>query len=234
MDIIESATQDPAAVSAEGTPAPAPAPKPGRGKVATKFIGSDKDSDLAAAIARILAQMTGNALFPAPVPTLDTLKKAGDAFVVAVHGNDGGKAAVIHRDQTRAAVEEVLRELAAYVQLASQGDKLRIVRSGFPAQRERGVATAQPIGAPTGLKARRGTSSGQVHVRCASVPTARLYQWRYASAQAPGAWTVVETSSATSTVLEGLAAGALYTLQVRAYGKRGTSDWSEGVSLIAS
>jgi len=229
-----SVKQGSAAVPAEGTPAPVPAAKPGRAKVAVTFIGSSKDGDLAAAIAAILAAMTGNPTYPSPTPTLATLTNTGDAFVAAVQANDGGTAGVVRRNQARQAVEEVLRELAAYVQHASQGNKLRLLSSGFPAQRDRGAAVKQPIGPPVGLKVVRGKASGQLFVRCKRVPSARLYQWRYASAAVQGAWTLADTSSSTSDVIDGLAAGTLYTLQVRAYGKRGASDWSEGVSVIVA
>jgi hypothetical protein len=207
---------------------------PGKAKVAVSFIGRDKDLVLAGMIAGILAAMTGNAVYAAPLPTLATLTTARDAFVAAVQGNDGGAAAVVKRNQARAAVEEVLRELAAYVQHACQGDLLRLMGSGFPAQSQRGVAVVQPLLPPTGLKVSRGNASGQVLVRCAQVPSARLYQWRYASAQTPTAWTLVDTSSSSAKTLEGLAAGTLYTLQVRALGKRGASDWSQGVTLMAA
>jgi len=207
---------------------------PGKAKVAISFIGRDKDTDLAATIAGILAAMTGNAVYATPLPTLATLTTARDAFVAAVQGNDGGAAAVVRRNQARAAVEEVLRELAAYVQHACQGDLLRLLQSGFPAQRQRGVPAEQPLPAPTGLKVRRGNASGQVKVRCERMPSARLYQWRYASAQAPTEWTLVDTSSSSSETLEGLAAGTVYTWQVRAFGKRGASDWSQGVTLMAA
>ena len=94
------------------------------------------------------------------------------------------------------------------------------------------MSPPQPIGPPVGLKLRRGKASGQVYMRCGRVPGARLYQWRYALGQTPTAWTLGDTSTSTSGMLEGLASGTLYVWQVRAYGKRGASDWSESASLM--
>ena len=234
QSVNESAIQVSAAVAAEGTPVPAVAAKPGNAKVATTFIGRYKDVDLAAAIARILVAMAGNVAYPSPVPTLATLTTAGDAFVAAVHGNDGGTVAVVRRDQTRASVEELLRELAAYVQHACQGDLLRLLSSGFPAQRQRSAGVEQPLLPPTVVKLRNGNASGQVIARCAHVRSARLYQWRYATAQAPTVWTLEDTTSTIVYTLTGLIPATQYLMQVRAFGKSGASNWSDSVALIAT
>ena len=208
--------------------------KPGHAKVAIRFVTQFKDRDLVAAIARILAGMTGNAAYPSPSPSLAELTAVRDAFEVAVLANDGGTRAVVARDQAREPAEAVLRELAAYVQHACKGDLLTLLGSGFPAQRPRGAPVVQPVQAPVGLKLRRGKASGQVFLRCTPVETARLYQWRFASVQAPNAWTVTDTTTAASFTLEGLAAGTQYLLQVRAFGLRGSSDWSDSMTYVAS
>ena len=236
QSVNESAKQDSAAVSAEGSPVPVPVPvnKAGKAKVATTFIQRDKDTDLAAAIAHILAAMMGNAAYPAPAPTLAALTTAHDAFVAAVDANDGGVRAVVARDQARAELEEVTRQMAAYVQHASMGNRLTLLASGFPAQRDRSAGVVQPLSPPTGLQLRHGKASGQVIVRCARVRSARLYQWRYATAQAPTVWTVEDTTSRTTSTLTGLAAATQYVVQVRVLGKQGASDWSDSAVLIVT
>ena len=208
--------------------------QPGRAKVGISFITALKDDDLAAAIARILVGMTGNAAYPLPSPSLANLMAARDAFVAAVHANDGAKQQVVARDLARAPVEEVLRELATFVQHACKGDLLTLLGSGFPAQRARGPVPVQPVQAPVGLRLRRGKASGQVLVRCTPVAGARVYQWRFATVQAPTAWTSADTTAAASYRLDGLVAGTQYLLQVRAFGRRGGSDWSESLTYVAS
>jgi len=232
--VNETANQVSAAVSAGGAPAPAAALTPGRYKVATAFLLRFKDDDLSAAIALILNAMTGNAAYPSPVPTLATLAASGSAFTAAVQANDGGTGAVARRDQARAGVVEVVRQLAPYVQHASEGDRVTLLTSGFPLQRLRGGGGAQPIAAPTGVKIRRGQASGQVVVRCTRVPTARVYEWRYAPAATPTAWTLTDTAAAASRVIEGLVPATQYVVQVRAHGRVGASDWSESVTEVAS
>ena len=227
--------QVPAAVSAGGMLAPTPAVTPGTAKVSTTWVMRLKDVDLCAAIARIVKGMTGNAAYPLPVPTLATLTASGDAFTAAVQANDGGAAAVVRRNQARAAVVLLLRQLATYVQHAGDGDPLVLMGSGFPLQKQRGVAgVLQPIPAPTGLTIQRGPASGQVLVRCKRVPSARVYEWRYAPAATPNAWTLSGTAAASGRVLDGLVPATLYVVQVRAHGRVGASDWSESVTVVAS
>ena len=197
QSINESAKQVPAIAPEVATDAPAVVS--GDAKVATAFIKQNKDGDLAAACDRILVAMTGNANYPSPVPTLVTLTAARDAFVAAVVANDGGTKAVVARNQARAALALALRQMAAYVQHACQGNLLCLLSSGYPAQRERSVGVVQPLLPPTGVKVRQGKASGQVLVRCAQVVSARLYQWRYATAQAPTVWTIEDTTSTSPT-----------------------------------
>jgi hypothetical protein len=47
-------------------------------------------------------------------------------------------------------------------------------------------------------------------------------------------WTVEDTNSTVAYTLTGLTPGTQYLLQVRAYGKRGASDWSDSAVLIAT
>ena len=97
-----------------------------------------------------------------------------------------------------------------------------------------GAGSVQPIAAPTGLKIRRGKASGEAVVRCSRVPTARVYEWRFATVATPTAWTLSDTASAASRVLDGLVPGTIYVVQVRAHGRVGASDWSESVTLVAA
>jgi len=203
--------------------------------VAFGFIRKAKDGDLIAASGRIEACIAVS--FPSSEPSLAELTAARDAFVAAVQANDGGTKVIALRDQARRPLERILRELAAYVQHASRGDQIRVLASGFAIRRTSGHAprvASELLQAPVGLRIRRGKASGQVFVRCKAVRWARLYQWRYATAQAPASWIFAETSSSSASVIEGLVAGTQYKLQVRAYGRRGASDWSENVTLFAS
>ena len=176
----------------------------------------------------------GQCSVPAPAPTLAKLTNAHDAFVAAMEANDGGAKAVLARDQAREVLEGVVWQLATYVQHACQGNRLVLLTSGFTAQRLPSAGVAQPLAPPTALKVRLGRASGQASVRCARVRSARLYQWRYATAQAPTVWTLGDTTSRIVSTLTGLVPATQYLMQVRALGKQGASDWSDNAAMVAA
>jgi len=202
---------------------------PGKAKVAIAFLNRDTDAALIVDSGRILAGMTANASYPAPVPALADVTTARNAFVAAVNGQ-GGPLVVIARRQLRVQLVALLRSLALYVQQNCKGDALILLGSGYPVQK-----TRQPAGqlsAPVNLRLVRGTISGQLKARCNGVDQAGSYQWRYATAAAPTAWTEMDPTLSPSIVLSGLLRGTDYVVQVRAFGRLGPSDWSVGSTLM--
>ena len=207
---------------------------PARAKVATSFIVKATDMELLAISGRILAGLTGNAGYASPVPTLAMLLAARNAYANAVNALDRGATSTAARNKTRGALAQVLRDLALYVQHTCQGDLVMLNSSGFPAQRRRGAVVLEAPQPPAQIKLTRGPVSGQVKVRCKSVAGAVLYQCRYATAAAPTAWTLSDTSTSGGLLLDGLVPVTAYLVQARAYGKRGCSDWSDSATVVAS
>ena len=232
---IESATTE--AATTEATPVRSSAVIPpvaiaaGRAKVTTVFLTRSSDAVLIAASGRILEAMTGNAQYPAPVPALAGIVTARNAFVAAANAPKSGTLGVIARRQLRAQLVGLLRSLALYVQQTGNGDPVILLSSGYPLQKTRQPAGLLP--APLNLRLARGTISGQLNVRCNKVAQAGTYQWRYATAAAPTVWTLVDPTMAARVMLEGLAPGTQYVVQVRAVGTQGPSDWTGTASLMA-
>ena len=205
---------------------------PKRAKPAIAFVDRFGDRDLLAIVELILARMRDNPSYPAPSPSLDVVATAFDAFKAAVLDLDGGRRSTTVRDVARAELVPLLRELAAYVQHASRGDHRVVLASGFPVQRRRGPTRLDPPPVPTDLRLRHGSAKGQVLVACKPMRAAWLYQWRYARVDAPDDWTLLPTSSVAKMTLQGLPRGIELLVQVRAYGKRGTSDWSDAATWM--
>jgi hypothetical protein len=206
---------------------------PGKARIAILFLNRETDANLIVTSGRILAGMTGNASYPAPIPPLADVATARNAYVAAVNAVNAvknGSLAVIARKQLRTQLSTLLRSLALYVQQNCKGDPLILLGSGYPVQK-----TRQPSGllsAPVNLRLARGTNSGQLKARCNKVPLAGSYQWRYATVAAPTAWTQVDPTLAASITLSGLVRGTEYVVQVRAVGTLGPSDWSVGSTLM--
>ena len=206
------------------------APLPGKAKVAIRFLTHEKDAALAVSSGRILVAMTGNAHYPAPLPALADVAAARNAFLVAMNAPKTGTPGVITRRQLRKQLEAQLRALALYVQQACSGDTVVLLGSGYPVQRAR-----QPVGqlpAPVNLRLARGKITGQLVVRSSQVAQAGSYQWRYATAAAPTAWTFVNPTLAARVAINGLVPGTQYVVQGRAVGSQGPSDWSDAASLM--
>jgi hypothetical protein len=230
MNTISNAST-PAAESSPPPAASTPSPR-SRAKVSIQFLNRENDADLRVAIDRILASMRNNAGYPAPVPDLASIDTARNTFAAAVTALDRSKASLVRRNNARAALVPMLRDLALYVQHASQGDLDALIASGFPVQKGR-----LPVGtpsAPQNLRLRNGPVSGQLIGRCAPVRPAVSYQWRYASASAPTVWTLADPVASASITLEGLTRGTDYIVQVRAIGRKGPSDWSDAATLMAA
>jgi hypothetical protein len=218
------------------TPSPSPLAATNVGALAKPsitFVVRSSDDNLATISGRILAGMTANAAYPAPVPTLVVLAAARAAFVAAVNANDRGKVGIAARDKARRQLGQVLRDLALFVQQHSGGDLVTLLSSGYPAQRRRGAAVKAAPAAPVGIRLQPGPLSGQVSGLCDRVVGAVLYQWRYATAQAPTAYTQTDTDSKARVTFGNLVPGTQYLVQVRACGKRGSSDWSDPVAVYA-
>lgn len=204
-----------------------------KSKVAISFLNDHTDAKLVVAIGRIIDSMTGNLTYHAPVPTLAVVATARDSFVSAVNALDRGKDSTLRRNVARAAVVQLLRDLALHVQHTSGGDLATLASSGYPVQKGRG----QPIGvllAPQNVRLRPARNSGQMRALCDRVPAALTYQWRFATAQAPTVWTQFDPVSTASFTLLNLVPGTSYVVQARAFGTKGPSDWSGSATLMAA
>jgi len=200
-------------------------------KPSITFLTQSSDGKLAIALGHILDAMLGNTHFVNPVPTLADIGAARDTYVTAVNALDRSRATTVARDNARAAVVQLVRDLALYVQQTSKGDMATLLTSGFPAQKSK----RQPAGvllAPQNVRLRTARISGQMLARARTVPEAKAYQWRYATALAPTVWTVLDPVTTASITLVNLTPGTNYIVQARAIGTRGSSDWSDGATLM--
>jgi hypothetical protein len=226
-DVVTATPPSPGTTAVAVPPTVAPV---GKAKVAISYLSETSDANLIVAIQSIVTGMTGNAAYPAPNPPLANITAARDSFIAAVNAAKDSRRQIVVRNQQRATVVALLRTLAHYVQVASGGDLPTLLGSGFIAQRGR-----QPVGplpAPANLRLARGSNSGQIIARCQKLKQARAYEWRYATAAAPTAWVEVDATFAASFTITGLVPGTRYSVQVRALGTAGPSDWSDAAMLM--
>jgi hypothetical protein len=217
---------------------PPPSTTPGtivmNAKIAITFLTKSPDKTLVTLGARIIESMTGNAAYPAPFPTLAVVVAAQASYASAVNGLDRGTDSIALRNKTRAALAQVLRNLALYVQYASGGDKVTLLSSGFPVQAPKKRGTVGLLGIPQNVRLRRTRNSTQLVALCKAMTSASSYQWRYANAATPTVWTQPDPATAARYTLENVVPGTSYIVQVRAFGTSGPSDWSDSATLMAA
>jgi hypothetical protein len=75
--------------------------------------------------------------------------------------------------------------------------------------------------------------TGQMIARCERMRSALTYQWRYARAATPTAWTQADTVSKASFTVSGLTVGTVYVVQARVVGTSGASNWSDSATSMS-
>src|SRR6266550_8760870 len=89
----------------------------------------------------VISGMTGNDSYLAPPVTMAALQTASDDFTAKLAAAQlGGPAATAAKNNSRATLMGMLRQLASYVQMNSNGDLVLLLGSGFEAQGTKGAS----------------------------------------------------------------------------------------------
>src|SRR3954453_20521100 len=111
-------------------------------KIATGFARYT-DNNLAEKAQHIVNSLTGNAAYPAPNPELPDVQAAIDLFTTALANQaNTGKQGTLVKNQRRDVLEQLLSDLALYVQTLGGNDAVKLQSSGYDLQKGKGA----PIG----------------------------------------------------------------------------------------
>jgi len=198
-------------------------------KPSISFLTGDSDALLITDTGSIITAMTGNASYPTPAPTLTVVQTALNDFIAAVaDAANGGVTLTAIKNDKRADLVALLRELASYVQVACKGDLTVLLGSAFPIQKPQRF----PIGvlpAPTGLTVTLGSRTGELNASATPIPGAGIYNWRVMAAAQPTVVVQSAQTTAASNIFDNLTPGVVYNIQANAVGSAGPSDWSDPV-----
>jgi len=179
------------------------------------------DTDLIAFTRNVITLMTGNAHYPTPSPTLETVTTAVNALETAVHDAlDGGKIAIATRNAARAEMLSLLRQLASYVTGNCNSELVALLSSGFEA-----VKAPAPVGvlpAPENLRLSVTGISGELFLRFDRVPNAANYSVQVATSP-DGPWQDQALSTSTRVMISDLTPGKVYWVRSAANGTAGQS-----------
>lgn len=174
----------------------------------------------------IVEQMTGNSNFATPTPSLAVMTEAIDKLEAAYEAAlDGGKTrkAAMNREAER--LIELVVQLAAYVQLESQGNEAIILSSGFDVRAAASASRAPET--PLEIKRVSSTREGEVDLKWAPVKHARAYILE--SNDNPSdekGWTFVDVSCKAGYTASDLNSLSIKWFRVAAVGIKGRSDFS--------
>jgi len=193
-------------------------------------------ADLVLRATAIHTGMAGNPAYPNPPVDMGVLETAIDSYVVSIgEALDGGKKAVIQRNQQREALSKMLQLLGLYVEIHCKDDMTTFLSSGFEAAFTTRTPS-QPLPPARILRVDQG-NTGQLLVNIKSLPGALSYEVRHVplGTDTPGTWTTTTlTSAKKASPVNGLRPGMTYAFQVRALGKLGYTDWSDSATRMCT
>jgi hypothetical protein len=192
----------------------------------TKFT----DSGLSTKSSYIADKLTDNAAFTAPKPTIADFKAAIVLYNLALGKVEyGTKEDTVNKNNLRAALVALLKELADYVQTTSGGDEALILSTGFDVNKK--PSTVGELDKPENLTAKPGSNKGTIMLTCDVVDYANFYEFEYRelTPAGNGIW-IQKTSTKRKLQIDGLISGKQYEFRVAGAGSYPTRVWSEIVT----
>ena len=176
-----------------------------------------------------VTMLTGNATYPTPTPTLVALTAACVALDTANQAYDfnRGKVDKEARDVAFAALKELVRELAGYVQAHCNNEKELIISAGFDVRR-----LSEPLGAlpaPGDVRALVTPYPGRLEVRWKGVRGRLLYALFMTATDPldPAGWSLIAQTSKNRYTAEGLTSNTVYSFRLQTIATAGVSPVSD-------
>ena len=197
-------------------------------KVNTSF-NRGRDGDLVNDGFRIADDMKDNPYYLEPNPAVAELLKATQEYQQSLYDAAGrDQTLVAIKDAKRAVLRNMLSQLAEYVNTVSNGDRAKLLSSGFKLARVRGEADDMK---PIGELEIRTDAPEQATVRVKRVPGAKAYVYEYTTGVVTNESTwVSKTVSEPLYTFRGLQSGVKYSFRVIAIGRNEKSVHSPIVS----
>jgi hypothetical protein len=179
----------------------------------------------------IVKRMTDNPSFPNPTPTLAAVTATIDDLQVAeTAALARTKGAVATRNDKRAALVLLLKQLRGYIQTTADAS----VENGAAIIESAGAAVRKtPARRARAFAAKAGAVSGTVKVMATAAGRRASYEWHY-SADGGKTWIPAPVTLQAKATIAGLSPGATVLFKYRPVTKAGEGDWSQPASLVVS
>jgi len=185
---------------------------------------------------QIVLDMTGNANFTTPAPTLASITTAATALETAYNAAQTArqlaKSATSTQDAKSAALDLLLSQEANYVENTSGGDQAKIESAGFSVK-----APPTPIGpltAPAALVVSPSQSAGTANLKWKGVRGSNSYTIQRATdPNVDASWIQADVATKSKATVNTMTSGTKYWFRVAAVGAAGLGPWSDPVPTIA-
>lgn len=190
------------------------------------------DLDFLAKVRFILQQMTGNANFPTPDPTLAIVTTLADEFEQAINvAEAGGSFDKSVRDSKKEELIETMHNLGAYVLFTAKGYRLIAESSGFTVAKD--PTPQPPIEKPDGLSLTDGANAGELWLLFKKVLGAKSYIYQISTDPTDESKWVTHYGTIRKNLFTGLESGQKYYVRVVALGTNSQVVYSAVVSRVA-
>ena len=184
---------------------------------------------------QIVNAMNNNTLFPTPHPALPDVTAAlndlENAFAQVQSARADVTTRVAAQDNAEAKVDQLLTQLAGYVESVAGRDETIITSAGMETKSARSSPTLPTT--PQGASAAAGEHDGEIILSWSPVPNARSYIVESSLDPASAAsWTHIGIATSASKVVSNLKSGTRYWFRVAAIGAGGQSGWSEHATKV--
>ncbi len=184
--------------------------------------------------AEIVSKMAGNAAFQNPDPKLtevgDAITKLSNSYQAAIN-RDTLLKATMYLDEK--GLDDIMWQLAAYVQTASKGDEAVILSSGMKVIQKAGAE--KPVTTPMNLRCLPTDKTGVAPLTWDRVEHARMYYLQISQhPEDEASWKDFARSTRVSFTATGLEKGQEYWFRVSAGGTMGDSAWSDPAKRVVA
>ena len=189
----------------------------------------------------IVNSMTGNSHYKEPWIgqglTLDLLTAAYGNFQDAYHASlTKDTLKIAQRDVARIALTDLIKRLAMYLELISNGDTAMLATTGYDLRHDIVRNNSNDLlPAPADFRVTHGQLSGSLNVQVARLANAGSYEIHVAKddPKIESNWQhAISSVTSAHIVITGLIPGQTYWLRVRGIDSNGGGVWSEPISII--
>lgn len=169
----------------------------------------------------VIINLTDNPNFPATIPTVAEFTLIREAYSEGLKNSaDGNRTAIALKNQAKEALLIAMKNLATSVESLAQGDRAKLVSSGFDLGSD--GENIPEIGTPTNFELSDGPNPGELKLSVKTVPYAIAYLHEYTEAPLTenSIW-VSKASSSREHTFKGIRSGIRVYSRVAAIGRKG-------------